>query len=85
MSKKHQKVLESIFSDHISGNIHWKEIEALLKHIGATFSETKGARLLVRLNGAEITLHRPHHRAAMSKIDIHNLRRFIQAANINQA
>lgn len=83
MSKKHEKVLESIFSDHPSANVHWKEIESLLHHYGAELREAGGARLIVVLNGHETTLHRPHHGTTMTKPSLHQLRNFLQDAGIH--
>lgn len=85
MSKKHEKVIAAIFSDHLSANIHWKEIESLLAHLGAEFHEAGGARLLVRLRGHEATLHRPHHGAAVAKNELHHLRQFLTAAGVDGA
>ena len=35
MSHKHEQLLRTIFHDPISANIHWREIESLLNHVGA--------------------------------------------------
>jgi hypothetical protein len=80
MSKKHQRLIEAIFSSHPGNNIHWQEVESLLLHIGATFSSSHGSRLLITLEGRELTLHRPHHGAAVGKGDLHQLREFLRAA-----
>ena len=82
MSKKHQKVLSSIFSDHLSSNIHWKEIESLLIHLGAEFREGSGASLVITLNGAEFSMHRGHHNSTMTKKSLHQLKKFLQSVNI---
>ena len=82
MSKKHDKILQSLFSTQMSGNIHWKEIEALLIHLGAEMVEGRGATVVVKLNDHEFTLHRPHHGATMSKNELHHLRNFLGAAGI---
>lgn len=82
MSKKHEKILQNLFSTHMSGNIHWKEIEALLAHLGAELIEGRGATVTARLNGREYTLHRPHHGAAMGKNELHHLRDFLAAAGV---
>ena len=82
MSKKHDKILQSLFSTQLSGNIHWKEIEALLIHLGAELVEGRGATVIVKLNDHEFTLHRPHHGATMSKNELHHLRNFLSAAGI---
>jgi hypothetical protein len=82
MSKKHEKVLSSIFSDHVSANLHWREIESLLIHLGAELRESGGARVIVTLGGEEITLHHPHRGATMTKTSLHQLKNFLSAAGI---
>ena len=82
MSKKHDKILQNIFSDRVSGNIHWKEIEALLIHLGAELTEGRGATVVARINNHEFTLHRPHHGATMSKSELHHLRNFLESADV---
>lgn len=83
MSKKHQKVLSAIFSEHPSSNIHWKEIESLLIHLGAEFREGSGASLVAIINGLEFTMHRSHHNSTMSKQSLHSLKKFLQSANVS--
>ena len=82
MSKKHKKVLSAIFSDHPSSNIHWKEIESLLKHLGAELREGTGSSVVVCINGEEFTLHRGQHNATMSKPALHELKKFLESLNI---
>ncbi|MCK5647810.1 MAG: type II toxin-antitoxin system HicA family toxin [Gammaproteobacteria bacterium] len=82
MSKKHQKVLSAIFSDHLSSNIHWKEIESLLNHLGAEFREGPGSSLITIINGVEFSMHRSHHKTTMSKSSLHQLRKFLESVNI---
>ncbi len=82
MSQKHARVIEGIFADPASGNIHWREVESLLKHLGATLESPRGARVRVVLNGVEGTLHRPHHSGLCSKQDIRHLREYLAAAGI---
>jgi len=61
MSHKHANLLREIFHDPINTNIHWREIESLLKHLGADTESLSGARIRVKLGHAEGILHRPHH------------------------
>ena len=61
MSHKHAHLLREIFHDPINTNIHWREIESLLKHLGADVEPLSGARIRVKLGHAEGSLHRPHH------------------------
>ena len=36
MSNKHLHLLQNIYHDPPSSNIHWREVESLLTHLGAT-------------------------------------------------
>ena len=60
MKRKHQKTLELIFARPVSGNIQWRDIEALLAELGAEISEREGSRIGVRLFGERRVFHRPH-------------------------
>lgn len=61
MSQKHVHLLHDIFHDPINTNLQWREVESLLKHLGADLESLSGARIRVKLNHAEGILHRPHH------------------------
>ena len=52
----HLNLLRTIFQDPVSGNIHWREIESLLHHLGATVEPSHGARFRVVLNNVETAL-----------------------------
>ena len=43
MSHKHEHLLKPIFHDPISGNIHWRDIESLLKHYVPEVTEVRAA------------------------------------------
>ena len=83
MSKKHERTLGAIFHEPVSGNIHWREVETLLQHLGAEMEPGHGARTRVMLNGVEGTLHRPHHSGVCGKHDIRHLRAFLKAASVS--
>ena len=61
----HLNLLRTIFQDPVSGNIHWREIESLLHHLGATVEPSHGARFRVVLNNVEGILHHPHHNSVL--------------------
>lgn len=82
MSHKHAHLIQSIFHDPISGNIHWREVESLLIHLGAEMETLTGTRLRVRLNGMEQVLHRPHHSNVLSRQDVKFLREYLARAGI---
>ncbi|PRB84662.1 HicA [Pseudomonas sp. MYb185] len=60
MKKRHHKTLEQIFSRPVSGNIQWRDIEALMLDLGAEISEREGSRIGVRLFNERRVFHRPH-------------------------
>jgi len=80
MSHKHEQLLRTIFHDPISGNIHWREIESLLNHLGAEIESLSGARIRVKLNRAEGIPHRPHHSNVLSVQSIKHLREYLGRA-----
>jgi hypothetical protein len=84
MSKKHHKVLSSIFSSHPGSNIHWKEIESLLSHLGAEFREGTGASTVATIDGKEFTMHRGSHGSTISKQALHDLKRYLESVNITK-
>lgn len=83
MSHKHINLLRTIFQDPISANIHWREIESLLLHLGATIEPAHGARFRVVLNKVEGFLHYPHHGSECSKQDIKQLREYLAHAGVS--
>lgn len=80
MSRKHKNLLETIFRDPVSGNVHWREVESLLHHLGAEMEPLSGARLRVVLNGFEGILHRPHHSNVLNRQHIMFLREYLAHA-----
>lgn len=85
MSHKYERLLNAILQEPISGNIHWREVESLLHHLGAVMEPGHGARVRVLLNGVEGTLRRPHHSGVCSKHDIRHLREYLAAARVSLA
>lgn len=83
MSHKHQHLLRSLFQDPPSANIHWREIESLLHHLGAAVEPVHGARFRVVLNRHEFFLHHPHQSNVFGRQDIKQLRAFLARAGVS--
>jgi hypothetical protein len=83
MNHKQKNTLEAIMQEPASGNIHWRDVESLLKALGTEIQVMHGARLHVILHQVEGTLHRPHHGSALSKQDIRHLREFLHDAGVS--
>jgi len=79
----HLNLLRAIFQDPVSGNIHWREIESLLHHLGAKIEPTHGARFHVILNKVDVVLHHPHQSSAVNKQEIKHVREFLSRAGVS--
>lgn len=82
MSRHHTHLIRTIFHDPPSGNVHWREIESLLKHVGCEIESLSGARIRVRLNRMEEILHRPHHGNTLDAKSLLHLRGFLARAGV---
>jgi hypothetical protein len=82
MSHKHAALMRSIFQDPPSANIHWREIESLLSHLGAEIEPSHGARFKITLNKVEAFLHHPHNSSTCSKNDIKTIREVLAHAGV---
>jgi hypothetical protein len=82
MSHKHAQLLRTLFHDPVSGNIHWREVESLLNHLGAQIEPLSGARLRVRINRMEGILHRPHHGNTLDRNSVMHLREYLGRAGV---
>jgi hypothetical protein len=80
MSHKHRNVLQAIYHDPVSANIHWREIESLLHHLGAEIVPAHGARYRITLNRHEFFVHHPHHGNEFGKPEVKHLRECLAAA-----
>lgn len=83
MSHKHTaQLLRSLFHDPAPANLHWREVESLLNHLGAEISPAHGARFRVVLNGQEGFLHHPHHGNTLDRLGVKTLREFLARAGV---
>lgn len=85
MSHKHASLMRSIFQDPLPANIHWREVESLLKHLGAEIEPAHGARFKVTLNRIEAFLHHPHNSSTCSRTDIKAVRDLLAHAGVTLA
>lgn len=83
MSNKQLNLLRTIFQDPLSNNVHWREVESLLHHLGASVEPSHGARFRVVLNQVEGFLHHPHHSNVCDKQTIKLLREFLVHAGVS--
>jgi hypothetical protein len=82
MNSKHKETLKRIYSNPISASIAWKDIEALIRALGAELSEGNGSRIRISLNGVRAVFHRPHPHKETDKGALVSMRRFLIEAGI---
>ena len=78
MKRQHQRTLESIFAHPTSANIAWKDIEALLRSLGAEILEREGSRVAVVLFTEVRVFHRPHPSPHTDKGAVTSVRRWLE-------
>lgn len=83
MNNKHKKILQQIFQNPVQAGIVWKDIEAMLKALGAEVTEGNGSRVRIALNDVRAVFHRPHPQKETDKGAVASMRRFLKEANID--
>lgn len=82
MNKKHQKTLQAICAKPVRSDVVWKDIEQLLRSLGAQLSEGNGSRIRIALNGVRAVFHRPHPQKETDKGALVSMKRFLEAAGV---
>lgn len=83
MKRKHQKTLESIFARPVSGNIQWRDIEALFVELGAEVTEREGSRVAVVLFREVRVFHRPHPSPSTDKGAVASIRKWLEQHRVS--
>lgn len=78
MKRKTQRILDLIFKRPVSGNIKWRDIEALLVALGAEIIEREGSRIEVFLFNEIRVYHRPHPSPDTDKGAIASIRKWFE-------
>ena len=78
MKRKHQRTLEQVFARPTSGNLQWRDIEALFVEMGADLSEREGSRVAAVLYGEVRVFHRPHPSPNTDKGAVASIRKWCE-------
>jgi hypothetical protein len=81
MSRHHTNLIRALFHDPPPHNVHWRDVESFLAHVGASIEPASGARLRVTLNGMEDVLRRPHGNE-MDRQSVLHVRAFLGRAGV---
>ena len=82
MNRKHTKTLAASFAHPTPANIHWRDIEALFKALGAEVMEREGSRVAVILFGQVQVYHRPHPQPASDKGAVASIRKWLESHGV---
>ena len=82
MNRRQKRTLEQIFARPVSGNIKWRDIESLLRALGAEISEREGSRVGVFLFDEVRVFHRPHPSPNTDKGAVASVREWLKANGI---
>lgn len=82
MNSKQSRTLKAILEDPVRADIEWRDVESLLKAVGAELTEGCGSRVRVALNGVKAVFHEPHPQKEMGKAAVRALRGFIVEAGV---
>lgn len=83
MKRKHQRILERVFSRPVSANIKWSDIESLFIALGAEISEREGSRVEVFLFDQVRVFHRPHPSPDTDKGAVASVRDWLENNDIS--
>jgi hypothetical protein len=79
---KHERTLAAVFAEPIRANVHWGDIEAMLRYFGAEIAEGSGSRVRIALNGVRAVFHRRYPRKETDKGALKSVRRFLTEAGV---
>lgn len=82
MRRKQKRTLGLIFTRPTPGNIHWDDVLALFRELGAEVSEREGLRVGVRLFGDRRVFHRPHPSPHTHKGAVESIRKWFEANGV---
>lgn len=81
MNHHHRKVLHALFEHPVSGNIDFKQMESVLRELGAEIDNRSGARIGVTLKGHTAAFHHASH--SLTKDEVAHIRGFLETCGIN--
>lgn len=83
MKRRALRTLQLIFAQPTSGNLQWRDVEALFRELGAEISERKGSRVAVVLFGEVKVFHRPHPSPNTDKGAVASVRKWLEQHGVS--
>ena len=81
MNHHHRKILHSLFSHPINGNISLKDIEGVFKELGGEVGTAHSGKMHVTLNGHSANFSHPQH--SLPRDAVVQVRKFIETCGVD--
>jgi hypothetical protein len=81
MNHRHRKLLHAIFAHPINANLGMKEVEHLLRELGAEIENKSGGRVGVTLNGHTVAFTVADH--SVPKDEVVQIRKFLETCGVS--
>ncbi|MHA1536638.1 MAG: hypothetical protein ACTSUD_03710 [Alphaproteobacteria bacterium] len=81
MNHHHRKILHSLFAHPINANVAMKDVESVLRELGAEIKASHGGKIHVALN--EHSANFSHAKHSLPKQEVMQLRKFIKTCGID--
>lgn len=81
MNHRHRKVLHALFEHPISSNIDFRDVEALLRELGAEVENRSGNRVAVTFEGKTAAFNHAQH--GLPKEEVVQLRHFLTDCGVD--
>lgn len=81
MNHHHRKILHSLFTHPINGNISLKDVESVFKELGAEVTSAHSGKIHVTLNGHSVNFSNPQH--SLPRDEVVQVRKFIESCGVD--
>ena len=82
MNSRQRKILEAVFTDPVSPNIEWRQIETLLVSLGCEPVEGSGSRIAFKSGTLRVDFHRPHPGKEAKPYQVRATREFLKRMGV---
>jgi len=83
VNSRQRRTLGQIFCEPVPADLAWREIETLLRALGAEVTEGSGSRVRIARRGVRAVLHRPHPAPEADRATVRAVRALLEAAGAN--
>ena len=83
MNHHHRKILHTLFAHPVNANIAMRDVESVLKELGADVSTAHSGRMHVALNQRSVNF--PHAKHSLPKQEVVQVRKFLETCGIDPA